>query len=325
MKRQLFGMLLLAVLCLCLAACGGSEQTASPAPLAGGSGSIPAAPDQEPSAEEPDIPEAPDDPASLAEPAPWPEGIPEPSALPVSQTVEGWTLTLTRAEGDKYCAYFHLDVTAPEGVALDADSYFLNCIPMLESAGCGGMGIDMVDDGDKTDNKISFVVDFFSDEDIRGARGVLEAADLRAIHLSRDHQNDTVTPVAGVQWQLPFQIESLENTVVYQLGQRVETSQGPVTVDRVEIGPYSVELEVSGPNITEVRLEQASDLPPRSGTVTFRLEDQSGAPLSLSGTSTTPKGKDAMTLVSSFSRQIVPIDPAAVAALVLEGTRVPLG
>ena len=233
MKRQLFGMMLLAVLCLCLAACGGWEQAASPAPLAGGSGSIPAAPDQEPSAEEPEIPEAPDD------LTPWPEGIPEPFALPVSQTVEGWTLTLTQASGDKYCAYFHLDVTAPEGVALDADSYFLNCIPMLESAGGGGMGIDMVDDGDKTDNKISFVVDFFSDEDIRGARGVLEAADLRAIHLSRGHQNDAVTPVTGVQWQLPFQIESLENTVVYQLGRRVETSQGPVTIDRVEIGPYS--------------------------------------------------------------------------------------
>ena len=96
MKRQLLGTLLLAVLCLCIAACGGPEQAKAPAPLAEGAGSVGAGP-----AAEPETPESPDEPVSPAETSSWPDDVPEPSALPVSQTAEGWTLALTRAEGDK--------------------------------------------------------------------------------------------------------------------------------------------------------------------------------------------------------------------------------
>lgn len=104
----------------------------------------------------------------------------------------------------------------------------------------------------------------------------------------------------------------------------METSRGILTVDRVEAGPFSVSMEISGPNVADIRLEQELDIPPRAGTVTFRFLDRNGEPLDLSGSMTSPKGTDSMTLVSTFSRRAVPIDPADVAALVIGGTRIPL-
>lgn len=320
MKRLLLEILLPALLCLSLAACGGAEQAKAPAPLAEGAGSAGAGP-----AAEPETPGSPDGPASPAETSSWPDGVPEPSALPVSQTVEGWTLALTRAEGDKYGALFTLELTAPEGAVLDADNYFLDCSPFLEGGSVGGgFGVNMKEDGDKTDNRISFVVDFSGNEDLRGARGVLEAGSLKEIHWSDGHKNDTVTPLTSARWRLPFQIESREDTLAYQPGQRVETSRGTLTVDRVEAGPFSVSMEISGPNVADIRLEQELDIPPRAGTVTFRFLDKNGEPLALSGSMTSPKGTDSMTLVSTFSRRAVPIDPADVAVLVIGGTRIPL-
>ena len=208
---------------------------------------------------------------------------------------------------------------------MDADNYFLDCIPFLEDGSVGsGFGVNMAEDGDKTDNRISFVVDFSGGEDLRGARGMLEAGSLKEIHWSEGHKNDTVTPLTSARWRLPFQIESREDTLAYQPGQRVETSRGTLTVDRVEAGPYSVSMEISGPNVTDIRLEQETGFPPRAGTVTFRFLDKNGEPLDLSGAMTVPKGTDSMTLVSTFSRKAVPIDPNQVAALVIGGTRISL-
>lgn len=306
MKRHpLTALLLAGLMCLSAAACAAPEAP-SPGPeeTLKTQAPAPAAPTKSPGDEAPPAP---------AEPA-----------APASQEQEGWNLAVTRAIGDKNCAFLYLELTAPEGTALDADNYFLECMPMMESSQGCGFGMKMLEDDDPKDNRISFLLDISSDGDMRGAKGVLSASKLEAIYWSADHQRDKVIPLVTAQWEVPFQINSADETISFQAGETIQTSQGPVTLETVEAGPFSVEMVLSGQNITEMRfVPDFRDGTARPGELLFQLLDETGVPMETTGDQTTVQSETRISLVSKLD-PAAGAQPARIAAVVLDGVKITL-
>lgn len=238
-----------------------------------------------------------------------------------SVTSEGWTLTVQQAVGDRNCAYLLLDLTAPEGTVLDADNYWLDCVPVFEDLSGGGFSIDLLDDEDPADNHLSFVMDMSFNRDMRSAAGTLYASRLTAIHWSEDHQNDQTEPVTDVTWEVPFWLDYQDEIVTLQIDQTVQSSQGEIRVGTVELSPLSVSLELSGPGAQYNRLDAVADgaisLP---GYVRLELLDTRGERITFGCLHATKK-KDG---VSCLLTLVPVIDPAEIAALVIDGVSIPL-
>lgn len=321
MKRQLLGLLALAVLCGGIAACGGPAEAVpqdTPAePVTRQAAPLSTEPETENDAQSPDSMEP------AAADVPQFPGIPEPSELPVSQTVDGWTLTLTRIEGDLNCGFLYLDITAPEGTVLDADNYWLQCFPLLETGEGSGWSEHFPDDEDKTDNKITCVVEMSFGSDVRGVKGVLNVEKLEAIYWSADHQSDRVKTLTTAQWELPFRMPDQFKTIAYEPRQVVDTSQGAVTVDAVEVGSCSAVLQFAGQTVldhpVDLLLRKAL---PRSGSIPLQFKSRDGGEVAASGSSSFPRKEGVgLTMVVTFRE---PIEPGNLEALVLDGTEVPL-
>ncbi len=241
-----------------------------------------------------------------------------------SVTSEGWTLTVQQAVGDRNCAYLLLDLTAPEGTVLDADSYFLNCEPYFEDAGSGAGGgwrVDLLEDENPADNRLSFLVDLSFERDMRSGQGVLIASRLEAIHWSEDHQSDRVEPVNDLTWEVPFWLDYNDEALVCRPGQVVQASQGEIRVEQAEITPLSVSLKLSGEGARCTALDTVVPgtvaIP---GRAQLELLDTQGGHISLGGFRAVEK-EDGVFCVMT----LVPVvDPAEVAALVIDGVTVPL-
>lgn len=85
--------------------------------------------------------------------------------LNLSQTVNGWTMTLTDCVGDDNRLYVGIEVTAPEGTALNEQGYPLPYgieeIDIAVSDGAkhpGAWYINQVPDGNEADNHLRFVL-----------------------------------------------------------------------------------------------------------------------------------------------------------------------
>ena len=238
-----------------------------------------------------------------------------------SAASEGWTLTVQQAVGDRNCAYLLLDLTAPEGTVLDADTYWLDCLPMFDDPSGGGFSVDLLDDEDPADNHLSFVVDMSFTMDMRSAAGTLYASGLTAIHWSGNHQNDQTEPVTDAAWEVPFWLDYQDEAVTLRLDQTVQSSLGEIRVGTVELTPLSVSLELSGPGARYNRLETVAEgvisLP---GYVQLELLDTRGERITLGGFRATEK-KDG---VSCLLTLVPVVDPDEIAALVIDGISIPL-
>lgn len=238
-----------------------------------------------------------------------------------SAVSEGWTLTVQQAVGDRNCAYLLLDLTAPVGTVLDADNYWLFCSPMFEDASSGGLGVNLLDDEDPSDNHLSFIVDMSFNMDMRSAAGTLYASGLTAIHWSEDHQNDQTEPVTDASWEVPFWLDYQDEVVTLQLDQTVQSSLGEIRVGTVELSPLSVSLELSGPGAQYNRLDTVVDgvisLP---GYVQLELLNTRGERIRLGSLDATKK-KDGVSCVLILAPVV---DPAEIATLVIDGVPIPL-
>lgn len=305
MKRQFVAALLLVVLCLGVAACGGPEETDRPAPdLPAQGASISLAPE-----EHPDAP-APGEPAGPAR-----EGEPAPPA-----ESQGWTLTVDKVTADPNFATLVVTMTAPEGTALDADNYTLDCMPLVGESG-GGFSVDLLPDDNPTDNRVSFSVEMTLGSDAP-EEGILYVTGLEGVYFTQGHVGEAFFPVVTGNWSVPFRLKPEGDVLTYQPDQEVSTHLGKLTIGRVEVGPLSVSITLSGDTAAVEGVEAAyPGATVRSDRILLKLLDQSGERV-LPGMSAYSKGEGGgWELTLSFD---TPIAPELLAAIEIDGVKVPL-
>lgn len=293
MKNRFFALLL--ALCL-LCGCAGPEPSSAPEPKPS------SAPASEPSSQ-------PQPQTTSDDPVPPPEEKETPGKKPTA-----WDFTVSKAAGDQSCAYLQVDVTAPEGTALDADTYRLNCMPLFEGPMGGGWGVDLLEDGDKTDNRLSFLVDLSFNGGLKNAKGILVISDVEAIYWSEGHKSDKVVPLLSGEWTVPFQLEYLGESTTCTPNQTVETTQGPLRITKVEIAPLSILIEYTGSASLEAAMSGVATSP---GAVQVEVKDREGNTIHLGMSQ--GEGKGAALL--SFDKAV---NPETVASLTFDGAELPL-
>lgn len=248
------------------------------------------------------------------------------SDIRVSQDCGGWTLTVDQAVGDRNCAYILLDLAAPEGTVLDADLYQLDCLLAFEGSRGGSYGCRQVEDEDKTDNRIAFLIRTTMEGDLRDAAGALEVRELRAVTLGEEDtaEDDKVEPIPGLAWRMSFPMDYEDNPVTYRPGRTVTVTrgevQGEIKVEKVEITPLSLAVTLSGKRELLNRVEALTEGEPTEGAVLVAAEDGDGAVYQVESSAGNSR-------LGSFVQVITfrpAIDPAGVASVVVDGTEIPL-
>ena len=245
------------------------------------------------------------------------------TSIQTSRESEGWTLTVNQAVGDRNCAYLLLDLTAPEGTVLDADYYRLDmCLLEFQKKHSGSWSWSTpLEDPDKTDNKISFLVDMKMDGDLRGAKGTLKASGLKVVWFDPEEKgNDREECLSQLEWELPFWLDYQDEMTTYRPQKTLHVERGfikgDVTVEKVEVGPLSMLIRLSGDEHILRRVDFATGGTPAIGAVLLEIKDQAGEAIPVWATSSGEKD-----CVATF---LPLIDPQQVSALVLDGVEIPL-
>lgn len=244
------------------------------------------------------------------------------TSIQTSREAGGWTMTLNQAVGDRNCAYLLLDLTAPEGIILDADLYQLDdCRPVFDKDRSGSWGWSCLEDPDRTDNKISFLLDMKMKGDLRNAKGTLKVTGLRAVWFDpAEKGNDRVERLAQLDWELPFQLDYQDEVTTHRPQKTLQLERGfikgELTVEKVEVGPLSILIQLSGDERLVRRVEFATEGTPGIGAVLLEVKNREGESIPVWATSSGERG-----CVATF---LPLIEPGDVAAIVLDGVEIPL-
>ena len=175
-----------------------------------------------------------------------------------SQTVDGWTITVDRALATRHNAYIKLDVTAPEGVALDPEQQNYDCDVEIS-------GFNTEDVSDEGVTGYCLQMQLFREEGMAENEGTilleldrtataaseLDLADgqsrtltLRDLYLSGTKGEGSVLAAKG-EWSFTFalpkaeEIELLDKTVSVLV-------KNPATGNREDVGLSSFRLTALG-------------------------------------------------------------------------------
>lgn len=255
-----------------------------------------------------------------AEPESWQEFLSgSGTAIQASQECSGWTLTVNQAVGDRSCAYILLDLAAPEGFVLGADWYRMDCLLDFDGVGGGGWRCIMMEDEDKTDNHISFLLDTTMDGDLRNTTGHLKAAGLVEF-LDDDHTRD----LADLEWSFDFPMRYKNDPIVYRPDQSVQVERGlvkgTIKVETVEVTPLSVRVQLTSPDGILRRVTPVTAGTPMVGAVPLEVRDENGNPIPVDSTG----GRDGVHSLDQVMTFVPIVQPESIAALALDGVVIPL-
>lgn len=246
------------------------------------------------------------------------------SDIQLSQDCQGWTLTVDQAVGDRNCAYILLDLEAPEGTVLGADLYRLDCLLAFEGSKGGSYGCCQVEDEDKGDNRLSFLIHTTMEGDLRKAVGALKVQGLRAVTFGGTAEDDMVEQVAGLLWEMKFPMDYEDDPVTYRPGRVIPVTrghiQGEIKVEKVEITPLSLTVTFTGRKELLDRVDAQTAGTPTPGAILVAAKDGDGAVYEVQSSAGHSK-------LGGFEQVITfqpAIDPADVAAVVVDGVEIPL-
>ena len=188
------------------------------------------------------------------------------SAVELGQSVtkNGWTMTLTDCIADDYTLYLGVTLTAPEGTVLDnPDGYGFNqwgntpYFPELDTAGSGGY--HQVDDGNPSDNQISFMFDNSyiltlddQDQHLNGQTMVVELGELYHnegwVEGAEEYSYTRIIDCEET-WTFRVTLEHPDNTIRLEPNAPVHTLDVDATITQVVVTPLTVFVSIEGDSL----------------------------------------------------------------------------
>lgn len=171
-------------------------------------------------------------------------------ALGESITKGGWTMTLTDCVMDEYNLYIGIELTAPEGTALDWESGYRFEEWDLTHLGIGGSGgIEQLEDDDPTDNSIRFIRDatFVMREDQSLDGQQIEVTIGRLYHSvwTGEYTYEKIYDCEEV-WSFPITLSLPEKVICLEPDLLVTTLGVEATITRVEVTPIGTYVYIEG-------------------------------------------------------------------------------
>lgn len=176
----------------------------------------------------------------------------------LSQTVNGYTITITDAAGDDQFLYLGIELAAPEGTVPDpilriGDGDETVVYSGYESGVGSGGGLRIVEDDDPTDNKLRFVWFRWVEKPLSGHDMTITFHDL--IH--REWAGDGVPPqkVVDVEgdWSFgPFRLDFFDRSIDLTPDVKVPLLGGETTVTGIKMTPLHVEVMLEGGCLVDI-------------------------------------------------------------------------
>ena len=173
--------------------------------------------------------------------------------LDLSQTVNGYTITLTDCAGDDQFLYLGIELTAPEGTVLNpnlrigGNNETVTYSGYEKGIGSGG-GLRRLEDDDPTDNKARFVWFRWVEKSLSGRDMSITFHDLTRWVWP----GEAVIDVEG-DWSFgPFRLNFSERTIDLTPNVPIPLLGGEPTVSRVKITPLHVEVTMEGDDLVDI-------------------------------------------------------------------------
>lgn len=216
--------------------------------------------------------------------------------LGLTQTYNGWTMSLGECVGDDSMVYIWMDLTAPEGrvLALPEGGYFNNSFGFhfTENHGCGADLVVLPDD-DPADNKMSFLLknDYWAE----GFRG--KTVDISVSPFvdcwwtgfgTEDAQYHEGSPMTDGIREHTWLFEDVtldypDQTIRLEPGAELSCLGGTTVLTKLEVSPLSVSFTLEGGSCTGF-LDRLDRLYPKAPAPA----DEDGAPVHLTVVSPDP-------------------------------------
>ena len=239
------------------------------------------------------------------------------AGMALGQTSErdGWTMTMRQALGDKNQVYVLLDLAAPEGTKLDGDQYYFNMYNIrFDPLGPGGYTMDLLEDEDPSDNKITFMVELEASNGLRGSTVNMSFGEL--VELRQGESN----VLAKGEWDFSVKMDYKDTGRTTRPNTEVEALGGTLKVEEITVSPLSLTVTLRGSAVAEFDKQPPDPEVPLFDLVPVALFDKSGQEVDAGGASVSI-GDDVFTYRISFGKVL---DPADFGSITVAGVEIPL-
>ena len=183
--------------------------------------------------------------------------------LNISQSYEGWTVTLTDCVGDDHNIYIGVQVEAPEGTALELPDHSVNggfsferyLFDLEDPHGTYGWTLAQREDPDPSDNRLWYVLEANIVDPFQ-RQATIELSDFYDFWYwppevsgswQRQERSETTRAVQGHTFRFEdVPLDYADRTIRLSPNQEVRLLDGTATLTSVEISPITVGARVEG-------------------------------------------------------------------------------
>lgn len=187
--------------------------------------------------------------------APYDQNV---QSLNLSQTVDGYTITITDCVGDDQFLYLGIELAAPEGMVLDPkigigdNNETVKYSGFEQGIGSGG-GLRRLEDDDPTDNIMRFVWFRWVEKPLAGRDMTITFHNLTRREWVADKvPHEKVVAVKG-DWSFgPFKLNFTEKSIELTPNVQIPLLNGKTNVTSVKITPLHVEILLEGGDLAAI-------------------------------------------------------------------------
>lgn len=159
------------------------------------------------------------------------------------------TLHIKQVIGDSNLTYILMDFTAPEGKVLDAARYRFSGYNITAEQGHMSVGFKVLDDGNRSDNKISLVMSIQTINSLAGQNAQFQLKDLQAA----DPFPGTYTTVIPGVWDTDFKLGFKEYSTSYEVNKSITMFGYGAVLKTISVSPISISLKVESHSMDEIK------------------------------------------------------------------------
>lgn len=161
---------------------------------------------------------------------------------------ENGTLKIKEVIGDSNLTYILLDFSAPEGTVLDAARYRFLDNDITVNQGFRSVGFEVLDDGNRSDNKISLIMSIVTESSIAGQNVHFQLGNLQAA----DPFPGIYTTVNSGVWETDFKLDFKEYSIPYEINANISMFGYGAVLKTISVSPISISLKIESNSMNEI-------------------------------------------------------------------------
>lgn len=158
------------------------------------------------------------------------------------------TLKIKQVIGNSNLTYILMDFSAPEGTVLDAARYRFLDNDITTKQNFRSVGFKVLDDGNRSDNKISLVMSIMTKNSIAGQKVNFRLKDLQA---ADPFPGIFTTVIPGI-WETDFKLDFKEYSTPYEVNENISMFGYGAVLKTVSVSPISISLKIESRSMDEI-------------------------------------------------------------------------